>query len=430
MRILNLISRYYPAHGGAERHLQQIAQWQAAAGHRVTVLTSDALPFELFWQPGLPRVPLAEEEHEGVRIVRLPVRHLPLAPTSYRATRRLLWLLSRLPLPTSISHRAARRTPYVPALRPWLNAVAEPFDLVVGVNICYETFLEAGWQFARRRRIPFMVHPFTHLGAGAQPGQDAISQFYTMRHQVDLIRASQAAVMMTAAEQQFYVNQGILPARLPILGTGVDPADVSGGDGERWRWQHGVKQPLLLSLGTLSIDKGTVQTVEAVRMLWRQGMQVALALAGSITAPFQRYLDNLPAADRARLLVLGPIDDAARRDLLAACELLVMPSRVDSFGIVYLEAWLAGKPVIGAEAWGVKDGVITPGQDGLLVPFGDVPALAAAAARLLHNPDMAAEMGRQGQAKVYAQHTWERILPEVEALYQEVVRQGKRIING
>ena len=53
MRILNLIQRYYPAHGGAERHLQEIAQRQAAAGHAVTVLTTDALHFELFWQPGL-----------------------------------------------------------------------------------------------------------------------------------------------------------------------------------------------------------------------------------------------------------------------------------------------------------------------------------------------------------------------------------------
>lgn len=423
MRILNLIPRYYPAHGGAERHLQAIAQWQAAAGHEVTVLTTDALPFELFWQPGLPRIPQAEEIHGGVRIVRLPVRHLPLMPASYHAVRRLLWLLSRLPAPASISHRATRGTPYVPALRPWLAAAVEPFDLVVGVNICYETFLEAAWQFARRRRIPFIVHPFTHLGAGAQPGQDAISQFYTMRHQVALVRASQAAIMMTAAEQRFYATQGIPWARLPVLGTGVNPADVLGGDGERWRWQHGVKQPLLLSLSTMSVDKGTVQTVEAVRMLWRQGAQVVLALTGSITAPFQRYLEQLPAADRARLLVLGAVDDAVRRDLLAACDIFVMPSRVDSFGIVYLEAWLYGKPVIGAEAWGVKEGVITPLQDGLLVPFGDAPALAAAIARLLHDPDLAAHMGRQGQTKVYTHHTWDRILPQVETLYQQVVQQ-------
>lgn len=425
MRILNLIQRYYPAHGGAERHLQEIAQRQAAAGHAVTVLTTDALQFELFWQPRLPRIPLAEEEHEGVRILRFPVRHLPLSPASYHALRRLLWLSSRLPLPAFFSHRAARWTPYVPALRRWLNTTPESFDLVVGVNICYETFLEAGWQFARRRRIPFLVHPLTHLGAGAQPGQDAISQFYTMRHQVALVQASQAAVMMTAAEQQFYTVQGIPPARLPILGTGVNPADVSGGDGERWRWRHGVKQPLLLSLSTMSADKGTVQTVEAVRALWRQGVQVALALAGSITAPFYRYLDQLPAADRSRLLVLGPVDDAARRDLLAACDIFVMPSRADSFGIAYLEAWLYGKPVIGAEAWGVKEGVITPERDGLIVPFGDAPALAAAIARLLRQPDLAADMGRQGQAKVHAHHTWDSILPQVETLYQQVVRQGE-----
>ena len=426
MRILNLIQRYYPAHGGAERHLGEIARRLAAAGHDVTVLTTDARGFELFWQPDLPRISPAEEVHEGVRILRFPVRHMPGMPASYDAARRLLWLLSRIrPLPVAISHRVARWTPRVPALHHWLNTTTDPFDLVVGVNICYETFLEAGWQLARRRRLPFVTHPLTHLGAGPTPGSDPISQFYTMRHQVALVRAGQAAVMMTAAEQQFYARRGVPVARLPVMGTGVNAADVLGGHGERWRWRHGVKQPLLLSLSTMSVDKGTVQTVEAARLLWREGEQVGLVLAGISTAPFQSYLNQLPDADRERILVLGPVDDATRRDLLAACDIFVMPSRVDSFGITYLEAWLYGKPVIGADAWGIKEGVIVAGEDGLLVPFGDAVALAASISRLLHQPDLAHRLGQRGQAKVYARHTWDRVMPQIENLYRAVVTKEK-----
>jgi glycosyltransferase involved in cell wall biosynthesis len=97
-----------------------------------------------------------------------------------------------------------------------------------------------------------------------------------------------------------------------------------------------------------------------------------------------------------------------------------MPSRTDSFGIAYLEAWLYQKPVIGANAWGIGD-VITHGQDGLLAPFGHVEALAESMVQLLDHPDRRAMMGRNGEQKVYQSHTWEHKYAIVHKLYQELV---------
>ena len=76
-----------------------------------------------------------------------------------------------------------------------------------------------------------------------------------------------------------------------------------------------------------------------------------------------------------------------------------MPSRTDSFGIVYLEAWLNGVPVIGARAGGVPE-VITDGVDGYLVDFGDVAALANRIELLLRRPEAARAMGEAGRRKV------------------------------
>ncbi|MFN8515884.1 MAG: glycosyltransferase [Chloroflexia bacterium] len=68
--------------------------------------------------------------------------------------------------------------------------------------------------------------------------------------------------------------------------------------------------------------------------------------------------------------------------MLAAASIFALPSRTDSFGITFLEAWCNGVPVIGARAGSIPD-VIDDGEDELLVPFGDVPAgrCAAVAAR-------------------------------------------------
>ena len=96
-----------------------------------------------------------------------------------------------------------------------------------------------------------------------------------------------------------------------------------------------------------------------------------------------------------------------------------MPSRSDSFGIVFLEAWQQGKAVIGARAGGIP-GVIDDGRNGVLVEFGDVPALTKAIQQLIRQPDMAAELGRCGQEKVKAQYTWPGVARAVLQQYDQL----------
>lgn len=425
MRILHLIQRYWPALGGAEGHLGELSARLAAEGHHVTVATTDALDFELFWDPRRRRVDRATDRHEEVRILRFPIQHLPFPHLAYPAWRRLLWTLSRFsPTPVTILNRLAQYTPWVPSLWHWLQETDEPFDLVAGMTICFEPFFSAGLDLARRRHIPFVAYPLTHLGAGPQPGQDVLSRFYTMRHQVAAVRESDALVAQTPAERAFYVQQGLPPQRAVVAGPGIDPAAIAGGDGVRFRQQHRIRGPLVASLSSMSFDKGTVHTVEAVRRLWRQGQDVELVLAGAVLAPFRRYLARLPTAERQRIHLLGPVDETTKRNLLAAMDLLVMPSRTDSFGIVYLEAWLYAKPVIGAQVWGI-DGVIEHGRDGLLVPFGDIPALAAAIARLVVHPEERADLGRRGQAKTRRSHTWAHKYAITKELYERLTARRR-----
>ena len=74
MRILHVIQRYWPAVGGAEIHLGEISERWAAEGHLVTVATTDALDFEVFWDPDRRRIAQLNDEHGGIRILRFPAR--------------------------------------------------------------------------------------------------------------------------------------------------------------------------------------------------------------------------------------------------------------------------------------------------------------------------------------------------------------------
>jgi glycosyltransferase involved in cell wall biosynthesis len=418
MRILHITQRYWPAYGGAEIHLAELSARLAAAGHTVTVLTTDAWDLETFWNPKRRRVPVQEELHRGVRILRFPLRYLPRPGLSYPGMRRLLWIMSRAQVvPLALLHLTARFAPWCPDLWRWLATTAESFDLVAAMNIVFEPFTAAGLAFARRRQVPFVAFPLTHLGAGPQPGADPPSRFYTMRHQVDLVRRSDAIAAQTPTERDYYLRHGVPGERIHVIGAGVNPDEVIGGDGARFRRQRQLAGPLVAFLSAMAYDKGAITVVEAIRRLWAQGRHLHLVLAGSPMTPFQRYLETLPAAERTHLIVIPAIGEAEKRDLLAACDLLTVPSRVDSFGIAYLEAWLYRKPVIGATAWGIGD-VISHGVDGLLVPFGDAPALAAAIADLLDHQERAGAMGAAGEAKVYAHHTWDHKFAQVQTMYQ------------
>jgi glycosyltransferase involved in cell wall biosynthesis len=89
----------------------------------------------------------------------------------------------------------------------------------------------------------------------------------------------------------------------------------------------------------------------------------------------------------------------------AALDVFAMPSRTDSFGIVFLEAWANAKPVVAAAAGGVPE-VVEHEKTGLLIPFGDVDALAQVIQSLLDDPAMRKRLGQAGKARVTRGYTW------------------------
>jgi glycosyltransferase involved in cell wall biosynthesis len=234
------------------------------------------------------------------------------------------------------------------------------------------------------------------------------------------LRESDRVIVQGAQEERYLAGRGVPAERMRRIGVGVDPAELAGGDGARFRAEQRVDGPLVLYVGALARDKGAIQVVEAMRRLWARGVDATLALIGAPLAHFTRYHAALPPDVRARVRLLPYAPDQVKNDAYAAADVFAMPSRTDSFGIVYLEAWCSGVPVIGARAGGVPD-VIDDGRDGLLVRFGDDAGLAAAIERLLADRDEARRLGQAGQRKVLRELTWERKYDQVRAVYAELV---------
>lgn len=424
MRILHVIQRYYPYIGGSELYFQELSERLARAGHHIEVWTTDAWDLDYFWSKKARRIEVPQETHNGVQIRRFRVRHLPFPPIYYRAWRRGMAEISDLPVNTTgLLYKMSNLTPWIPGLRKALEKLPEgAFNLVHTTNIPFESMIAAAADYAGRVNIPHVITPFTHLG---EPGDRNISRYYTMRHQLDLEHRASRIIVQTRLERDFLGDLGVPTQKMERVGVGVNPYQVVGGNGERFRRKYGVEGPIVYYIGAAAHDKGTDTTIEAMRRVWARGCEATFIMAGStMLDKFRDYYEALPEEVREKCRWLGFISDEDKRDLNAAGQVFCMPSRTDSFGIVYLEAWLNGVPVIGARAGGVPE-IITDGVDGYLIEFDDVAALANRIQLLLSRPEAAHDMGQAGRRKVLAEHTWDHKISRIAEIYSQLAAGNK-----
>jgi len=406
MHIVHVTHRAWPVAGGSEQYVHELARRQVAAGHRVTVVATQAQALSALWSANAARVPEATpDERDGVRILRLPLRYLPVGELTFAALRRITWLLSHIAVPLALP--VARFFPWVPALPETLGALQA--DLYFAWNLTLEGLTAAVARQSARQHIPWIAVPLLHL---ARPA------FYTMPHQLHFLRDAARILTQTSTEREFLLTRAFEPQRVVVVSPGVDSAPPSA---EAHHPIPGRSEgiPLVVTIGALGRAKGTLHLLEAARQLWKWGIPLELALVGTMEPVVERVIARLPEQWRGRCHHLGRISETEKWALLAAADVLALPSRTESFGIVFLEAWLCRKPVIGARAGAIPD-VVSHGEDGLLVGFGDVAGLADALRTLLTDPARAAQLGERGYQKVQHRYTWDCQYARLQEILAEV----------
>lgn len=415
-----------PFVGGASTLTTTLARHLALADAWVSVLTAAVRRAEDFWRPTAAGEPglSAHEILDGVDIERLSVAHPRPAPYAFGLARRAGHWLHRTGLPPAVQRPLLRRIgrwmPPLPALRDALERLVPQADLVHLFDSSWDGLFTEAAEAAQRHRKPFVATPLMHLGNAR------IRAHFQMAHQVAVYRQANALLALSHLEAAEYRRLGVRPERVHVIPPGVEPRTPQDEDvaGMAFRAEHQVTGPLVAFLGANTYDKGACTLALAVADLIRAGVPVNAVYAGPHSAELAAFLARQPAAIRAalhgRVHILGVVDEETKHRLLAACDMLALPSRVDTFGIVLLEAGLYGKPVIGAAVGGIPE-VIRDGQTGLLVPFGNASALADAIRRLVEAAAWARQLGQAGRELVLREYTWERTCSAVTRVYADVL---------
>jgi glycosyltransferase involved in cell wall biosynthesis len=155
--------------------------------------------------------------------------------------------------------------------------------------------------------------------------------------------------------------------------------------------------------------KGLDHLLRALALLAVNGVEARLDIVGD--GEDRRRLERLARElDLApRVTFHGRVSDAELRQCYAACDVFVLPSGREGFGLVYLEAMAHARPVVAADAGGTPF-VVRPGVSGELVPYGDPERLAQCLARLARDPEGARRLGLAGRRFLEQTFTFEHLV--------------------
>ena len=227
-------------------------------------------------------------------------------------------------------------------------------------------------------------------------------------------RAVDVVIAISEGVRAALVRGGVRPEKITVVPSGIDPEAFVAPASERVR----VRQELGVGADTM-----LVLTVGALER--RKGHAVLLAAAARLARPDVRYVfcgaggdaDALAAAAAplgGAVQLVGFRGDVAA--LIAAADVVAMPSLQEGLGVAALEAMAAGKPVVASRVGGLAEAVVDEGT-GLLVPPGDPAPLAAALDRLAREPALRTRLGEAGRAHVLARYTSARMAAGTLACY-------------
>lgn len=405
MRVSFFVNNYAPSRGGVQEHIGRVAEGLVARhGMEVDVLTSDALLSPGGREPGW--IDSAEETVRGVEVHRRPVA---------RRFHSVLRMVRRLGRRAGLNrHRGVTLLSSGPLGCRYAIAalqLSRRSDVVVGVtgptaSLWYASHLASG--------TPTVAMPLLHLDKQVRPWV------------VRAVKSADRVATNTSLERRTLCELGVDPGKVTVLSPGCDLSERIEPDVAR-RHLGLDRLPTVGFIGRLAAHKGVDVLIEAMRVVWRELPDVSLLIAGpEAGVDVGRLLSPLSDADRSRVRVWGEYTDGEKPTLFAACDLVVHPSRSESFGMVMLEAWSASRPVVVADIPVTRE-LVHNGVDGVLVPLDDSRALAESVVALMRSPQDRERIGAAGRARAEAEFTWPSIVDGWAELLRSTVNESDTV---
>jgi len=210
--------------------------------------------------------------------------------------------------------------------------------------------------------------------------------------------------------------------KIIVVNPGVEKKNIGQSLGGRLREKSDLKNKIiLLSVGRLVKRKGFDKVIEALPEILKQAPNLIYVIVGNGAELKNLKFKILDLKLNDFVKVIAGAGDDERDAWYQACDIFIMPSRningdYEGFGIVYLEANLAGKPVIAGRGGGVGDAVEN-GLNGLTVDPKNVEEIAGAVIRLATDEELRRKLGERGRERAIREFNWPK---QIKKIYQTI----------
>ena len=273
-------------------------------------------------------------------------------------------------------------------------------------------FIGYFWARILRKKVVMTPHFF--------PGH----HFYERRSHYWLLKQCDAVFAVSDLEREHLIKGGVNRNKVFTVGNAIDLEEYQAEGLDSFRENLCAKyviQPqekMVIFLGRRVQYKGIDPLMQAVFDINRSyNPKIRLLIAGPSMKWFDDYYDQLPANQKKQIVDLGIVSHQEKVNLLHLSDIVALPSEYEAFGIVFLEAWACGKPVIGGDR-GAMPQIIEGG--GMTVPYGDVEKLRQAIQFFITQPSVGVEMAKRGKQKLKNHYTTEIVGNKVLRVLKEM----------
>ncbi len=390
LKILQTCIRFPPAPGGAETHVLSISKELSKLGHDVRVFSSNLYKET----PFSPKFDWAKTV-EGINVTRF---------RAYAPPGDMHYVLFPGIVPAILSSDA-----------DILHAHSYGY---FHVNAC---------ALARRlKKRPFVItphyHPVWSMWGGAK--RKKLRRVYDGLIAKPVMDAADAVIGVSRHEMETLKDVWHDEKKIHVIPNGIDLSKFTPiPSGERFRKENGIaeNEKLVLFAGRLATNKGLEFLIEASPDIAREHPDVRFAIVGEDQGLLEKLKERSSKLGTGKRFIFpGHVPEESLRSAFAACDVFVLPSEYEAFGIVLLEANACMKPCVATRVGGVPE-VIEHGKNGMLVDYADSIGLGNAICELLSDDGKSKRMGERGRARVAELFTWEKVARQIEALYNKLL---------
>jgi phosphatidylinositol alpha-1,6-mannosyltransferase len=242
------------------------------------------------------------------------------------------------------------------------------------------------------------------------------------------LMAADAVISISRYTTGLVTRLGAPPEKVRLVPPGATLAALPEGQAAALRRRWGLEgKRVLLTVGRVSRRKAQDVTIRAMPAILKSVPDAVFLVVGMPAAreEFERLAHELGVADRVIFAGVAAPEELPLYYHL--CDLFILNSRVtatgecEGFGIVLIEAGLAGRPVIGARNCGAEDAVEHEVTGLLVTP--DAPAeVAQAAVRILFDSELARRMGENGRRRAVEQFNWDKLSGDIHRILSPWLR--------